>query len=145
MAAGGLHSVDRPDILVSTDRFLYRDADVSSYYPNLVINEHVCPAHLAFAAFHAIAKFITAERMTNKNKAKEAKNAHNKELATFYGTGADAYKIVANSGLFGKLGFDGWMFDLKAMYQTTINGQLYLMMMIEEMELNGIPVVSAIS
>jgi hypothetical protein len=143
LARGGLHSVDRPELYFSDDEYTYIDCDVSSYYPNLVINENVAPAHVAQAAFQAAARFITTERMVNKTKAKEYKRIGDKEKTVYYTTGADAYKIVANSGLFGKLGFDGWMFDLKAMFQTTINGELYLLMLIEELEENGIPVVSA--
>ena len=43
-----------------------------------------------------------------------------------------------------KLGFEySWLYDLKAMYRVTINGQLYLMSLIEDLELANIHVISA--
>lgn len=59
-------------------------------------------------------------------------------------TTAGINKIVLNSGVFGKLGFEySYMYDLKAMYKVTINLQLILLVLIEDLELNGIHVVSA--
>lgn len=43
-----------------------------------------------------------------------------------------------------KLGFEyGFLYDLRAMYEVTINGQLNLLMLIEDLELAGIHVISA--
>ena len=43
-----------------------------------------------------------------------------------------------------KMGFEfGWLFDLKAMYEVTINGQLYLLKLIEMLSEVNIQVVSA--
>ncbi len=36
-----------------------------------------------------------------------------------------------------------WLYDLKALYETTLNGQLFLLMLIETLELNDIPVFYA--
>ena len=144
IATGGLHSVDRPARFEvdSKERFL-RDADVNSYYPALIYNEGVCPAHLAPVAFSNIVKMIMTDRLKYKSDAKlfkqEGRYAESKDAKV----GAETLKIVANSGLFGKMGYDGWLFDLKAMYQVTLNGQLYLMMMIEQMEEAGIEIISA--
>jgi len=40
---GGLHGKDTPDIFNTTDRYSIIDADVGSYYPNLIVNEKICP------------------------------------------------------------------------------------------------------
>ena len=43
-----------------------------------------------------------------------------------------------------KLGYIyGWLYDPEAMYKTTINGQLYLMMLIEMLELDDYKIISA--
>ncbi|MCK9429962.1 MAG: hypothetical protein M0R17_08150 [Candidatus Omnitrophica bacterium] len=141
---GGLHSIDRPGRFEvdATNKFL-RDADVSSYYPSLVYNEGVCPAHLARLAFLSIVLMIKNDRLKYKDDAKLFKSLARYAEAKDAKTGADALKIVANSGLFGKMGYDGWLLDLKAMYQVTLNGQLYLMMLIEQLEESGIEVISA--
>lgn len=129
IGVGGLHSIDRPKAFTATD-LIYRDADVSSYYPSLIINEKIAPAHLAASAFQQIAVMITTERLAAKRAKLKVK--------------AEALKIVANSGLFGKFGSeDSWLFDLKCTYQTTLNGQLYLLMLIEQFEDNEIDVISA--
>lgn len=56
---------------------------------------------------------------------------------------AEALKIVINS-IYGKLGSDlFFLYDRFAQMQVTINGQLMTMTLIEELELNGIHVISA--
>lgn len=56
---------------------------------------------------------------------------------------AEALKIVINS-IYGKLGFAyGDLCDRLAVLKVTINGQLMIMMLCEELELNGIEIVSA--
>ena len=55
-----------------------------------------------------------------------------------------ASAICWNSGLFGFFGSaDKWLYDIKCTYQTTLNGQLYLLMLIEQLEESGIEVISA--
>ena len=57
--------------------------------------------------------------------------------------GAEALKIVINS-IYGKLGSElFFLYDRFAQMQVTINGQLMTMTLIEELELNGIHVISA--
>ena len=55
----------------------------------------------------------------------------------------EALKIVVNA-IFGKLGDEnGPLLDLKALYATTINGQLYLLKLIEMLSIKGFQNVSA--
>lgn len=144
IATGGLHSIDRPASyeVDCIERFMI-DADVSSYYPNLIYNENACPAHLAPVAFSHIVNMIMTDRLKYKASYNQFKKQARYSEAEDAKVGAEALKIVANSGLFGKMGYDGWLHDPKAMYQTTLNGQLYLMMLIEEYEEAGIEVISA--
>jgi len=144
IATGGLHSIDRPGRFEADNinRFM-RDADVSSYYPSLVYNEGVCPAHLAPVAFSQIVLMIKTDKAKYKQLAKDLKKEGRYAESKFAKAREAGMKIVANSGLFGKMGYDGWLFDLKAMYQVTLNGQLYLMMMIENLEEAGIEIISA--
>lgn len=144
VATGGLHSMDRPALFEeTTGNKIIRDCDVTSYYPALIANEQVCPAHLAPVAFLAIVDMIIRDRVAYKTAAKMLKKEGRYAEAEDQIVGAEALKIVANSGLFGKLGYDGWLHDLKAMYQVTLNGQLYLMMLVEQFEEAGIEVISA--
>ena len=101
---------------------------------------------------------IVNERVKAKDLLKKIKDAlkdteneniikHHDELVKakdVYYTKADGLKIVINSGLFGKLGDENsFLFDLKAMYEVTINNQLYLMMLIEMLYYAGIDNISA--
>jgi len=53
---------------------------------------------------------------------------------------ANALKIILNR-LYGGFSDEyGWLYDVKALLQTTINGQLLILMLIEEFEANGIKV-----
>jgi hypothetical protein len=93
-----------------------------------MIKLNIYPHHI----FPIFVKLL--EQLTNKRL--KAKEEGNKILAGIY-------KIIINS-IYGKMGAEhSWLFDLEAMYKVTINGQLYLMMLIEELELNGIHVISA--
>ena len=144
IATGGLHSIDRPARyeVDNISRFM-EDADVSSYYPRLIANEGACPAHLANVAFSSIVNMIMRDRLAYKSSIKPLKKEGRLAEMEDAKTGAEALKIVANSGLFGKMGYDGWLHDLKAMYQVTLNGQLYLLMLIEQLEEAGIEIISA--
>lgn len=129
-ATGGLHTQDRPGVLESTNDIIYRDADVTSYYPSIIAKLRISPAHLDKAVFLHIVEVEIKERVEAKHAGLKAK--------------AEALKIVLNSGLFGKMGFEfGWLFDLKAMYEVTINGQLYLLKLIEMLSEVNVQVVSA--
>jgi len=126
---GGIHSVRQPEIFTQTDLILLKDADVSSYYPINMINNGVKPEHL-LQQFLDVLKDVTRTRL--KAKAIDPKSAK-----------AYGLKITINS-VFGKMGFKhSWMYDPKAMYAVTINGQLYLLMLIEALEKEGIEVFYA--
>lgn len=124
---GGLHTEDAPGVFNSTEDSTIQDMDVASYYPNLIINNNFYPQHLG-ENFIKVLKKITSERLA-------AKKAGNKVKA-------DGLKITINS-VFGKMGFEYyWLLDAKQMLSTTLSGQLGLMMLVEDLYLNGIEVLS---
>lgn len=135
MKSGGLHSIDRPCILKSDDKYVYRDSDAASYYPRLVLNEKISPKHLDSKAFLDVAEMVITERI----EAKKRKDEHND-----FKIKAEALKIVANAGFFGKLNdIYSWTYDLLAFVKVTINGELFLLMLIERLEEKEFDVVSA--
>lgn len=126
MLKGGLHSVKPAEIFQSTEDVQIREADVSSYYPNFMINHGVKPAHLR-KEFLDILKDVTYTRLKAKKNGDKVTSA--------------GLKITINS-VFGKMGFPySWMYDPKAMFSVTINCQLYLLMLIEMLETNGFEVI----
>jgi len=124
---GGLHSVDEAGKFVSDDEYLIQDADVASYYPNLIINNNFYPEHLG-KVFIDVLSDITKERLAAKKAGDKVK--------------ADGLKITVNS-IFGKLGSPiFWLYDPKQMLSTTLSGQMGLLMLIEGLQREGIQVIS---
>lgn len=142
IATGGLHSNEIPAVYVEDDENIIVDRDVSSYYPNMIRSLKVCQKHLLSKAWFRIADTIVDERLEHKHLSKD-KSLDSKERDK-HSTAAACLKIVANAGIFGKMGSEkSFLCDKKAMYQVTINGQLFLLMLIEKLELAGIHVISA--
>jgi hypothetical protein len=129
LAKGGLHSDDKPRILRSGNGVVYRDADVGSYYPSLRQRYNLFPAHLDRARFKEIDARLITERLTAKHKGDKIT--------------ADTLKITIN-GIFGKYNYEHfWLYDPLPFYQTTLYGQLLLLMLIEMLYMQGIRTVSA--
>jgi hypothetical protein len=127
IGVGGLHTVDTAGIFETDEKHIIRDMDVASYYPNLIINNNFYPAHLG-QDFIRVLKRITTERLV-------AKRANDKVKA-------DGMKILINS-IFGKLGSkDFWLQDAKQLLSTTISGEMGLLMLVEDLYLNGIDIIS---
>lgn len=125
---GGLHTEDKGGVFESTDILKYYDVDVNSFYPRIIINEQISPKHILKNEFLLTVQVLYDERLKNKG---------------VNDTKAYAMKIALNS-IYGKFNFDyGWLKDTKCTYQTTINGQLYLLMLIEDLLLNNFKVISA--
>ena len=140
LATGGIHSVDAPGILKSDDKYVYLHHDYTSYYPFIMRSYKVCPKHLNVGAFIRMISYLIDTRVkckhTSDSEGFVVPGVHNK-------VAAEALKIVINS-IYGKLGSElFFLYDRFAQMQVTINGQLMTMTLIEELELNGIHVVSA--
>lgn len=112
----------------------------NSYYPSIVISYEIAPAHLNRAIFVKMVKFFRDTRVkckhTNDDEGYVIPGVPNK-------IAAEALKIVINS-IYGKFGSElFFLYDRFAQLQVTINGQLMTMTLVEELELNGIHVISA--
>lgn len=146
IATGGLHSQDIPsalysnwpddDVSLTGERYKYVHWDISSFYPSIMVQYGIAPAHLDQKVFTKLVSWIRDTRVKAK---------HTKEDIDGVASGivALALKIVINA-IYGKLGFEyGDLCDRLAVLKVTINGQLMIMMLCEELELNGIQVISA--
>lgn len=128
MGIGGLHSSESKAVNVSDDEYVILDRDVTSYYPSIILTNRLYPKHLGEAFLH-VYKTIFERRVA-------AKKAGQKNIA-------ETLKIVLN-GSFGKFGSPySTLYSPDLMIQTTITGQLAMLMLIEELELRGIHVISA--
>ena len=140
LACGGLHTQDIPSILISNEQYVYVHFDFNSYYPSIMISYGIAPEHTNQKIFDNMIKYFRDTRVKCKHTSDEEgyviTGVPNK-------TSAEALKIVINS-IYGKLGSEnGWLYDNIAKLKVTINGQLMTMTLVEELELNGIHVVSA--
>ena len=140
IATGGIHSQDPPRVCKSTDKYVYLHHDYTSYYPSIMISYEIYPKHLNKTAFVKMVSFLKDTRV-------KCKHTKDEEGHIMEGVpnkiGAEALKIVINS-IYGKLGSElFFLYDRFAQMQVTINGQLMTMTLIEELELNGIHVISA--
>ncbi len=128
LGVGGLHTVDKPGRLEATEETGIIDLDVTSYYPSLMINEGVYPSQMG-PEFLTDLKDIRARRL-------EAKKAGDKITS-------EALKIVLNA-TFGKLN-DQWspIRSVSNAFRVTINGQLYLLMLMEALASAGFEILSA--
>jgi len=153
IATGGLHSQDTPVELWSSNRgewisptgeqkenpndYVYIHADINSMYPSIIAAHGVAPAHLNQQAFCNCIDWMRQTRIKVKHWDEDMYEGIPKDILAL------VLKIVINS-IYGKLGFAmGDIYDRLAVLKTTINGQLMILMLIEELELNGIQVFSA--
>lgn len=128
LGIGGLHTDEKSAVYRKTDTQEIISMDVSSFYPAIMCEYGIMPAHLD-KKFLTILDRIRKERIVAKKSGDKVK--------------AESFKIVINS-VFGKLGFNNyWLYDPLAMLRVTVNGQLFLLMLIERMEQAGIHCISA--
>lgn len=112
----------------------------TSYYPSIVVAYELCPKHLNKKVFVKMVDYFRTTRI-------KCKHTDDKDGYIIDGipnkTSAEALKIVINA-IYGKFGSDKfWLYDRFTQLQVTINGQLMTMTLVEELELNGIHVISA--
>jgi hypothetical protein len=145
LGIGGLHSSEKCVVHRADEYTILRDADVASYYPSLILNSGKYPLALGPAFLREFA-LIKDERLKAKALEKELKkqgfSVTSVEFIAAH-TENEGGKIMIN-GTFGKTGSPfSVLFAPEMLIQTTVTGQLALLMLIEWHELNGIPVVSA--
>jgi DNA polymerase elongation subunit (family B) len=130
---GGLHTENKPKMFEADEECEIIDWDVSSYYPAIIINNGQFPAHLGKEFLRGY-KQMFDKRLELKPLAKK-----DKKIKGIVG----ALKLAVNS-VYGKSSdMQSWIYDRQLTMFTTITGELSLMMLIEQYELNGIQVISA--
>lgn len=137
---GGLHSTEAQVAHVADEVYSIMDHDVASYYPSIILRCNLFPKQMG-EAFIRVYRKIVQDRLAAKEKAKAAKKAADKVEQNKWEIVANALKIVVN-GSFGKFGSRfSILYSPNLMLQTTITGQLCLLMLIEELEMCGIQVI----
>ena len=123
--AGGIHQCIERGIYKADDRFIIKDADVGSQYPSIACVNGMYPAHLGPQFFKVYKEGIVDVRMAEKRK-KEGK-----DMAIIEG-----FKEAANASYGNSNSKFSWLYDPRYTMQTTINGQLLITMLVEDILLN---------
>ena len=128
LGIGGLHSSEQNTTYVSNSDYQLYDFDVVSYYPAIIIKLKLFP-ETAGPGFVKVFKDYVDMRVNAKKSGDDVTAA--------------ALKIAIN-GVYGKFGSKwSFLYAPENIIQVTITGQLCLLMLIEALEQEGIPVVSA--
>lgn len=118
---GGIHSSVKPSLVESDDEYIIIDLDVESYYPNLAIKNTLYPKHLS-AQFCKTYEDLFEERKTHPKGSSENLSIKLALNAT-YGNSNNKYSPF---------------YDPQYTMAITINGQLSLCMLLEEiLKLDG--------
>ena len=117
-ALGGIHGCVEPGVFIATKDWIIRDIDVTSFYPNLAIQNNLYPEHLSEA-------FCTTYEKLFKMRQKIPK-----ESPVNY-----VYKIILNSTYGLSKEPNNYLHDPKYTYAITVNGQMLLLMLAEMMTL----------
>lgn len=122
---GGLHASLEKQVILADDEYVIEDEDVSSYYPNLSIQNRIYPEHLG-VEFCDIYQYLY--KMRKNFDKKSAENAMLKlALNGTYGNSNSEYSPF---------------YDPKFTMSITINGQLSLCMLVEQLlKLDGLSFV----
>lgn len=122
---GGIHSNNPAEILEENEKFIYLDIDATSFYPYLMINEKFYPKHIGPIFTSIYNENILKPRVVAKKLSKTMPE---------YKVDAETLKIVAN-GTFGLTkSIHSFLYDPMVTTKTCLNGELYLIMLMEWIE-----------
>ena len=118
VGVGGIHSINRPEIIIPTEDELLVDLDVASLYPSMLLNFDFYPKHLG-KEFKEVYQEIKDKRIHAKRTGDKVTN--------------ETLKLALN-GLSGNLQNEySWCYDPEAVMGIRINGQLLLLMLTERL------------
>lgn len=133
-AKGGLHNKIENKSYFSNDEYVLLDIDVSGYYVATIINNQLSPAHLDAAAFNTGYNKIYKKRLELKPLSKTDKRIKG-IVAGLKAGGVSVYGKSSDP--------DSWLYDKQMTLSTCITGELSILMLIEQCELNGINIIMA--
>ncbi|MBE0435911.1 MAG: hypothetical protein IBX56_08930 [Methylomicrobium sp.] len=157
MGIGGLHSTEKQQFIKREPGYILADYDVASYYPSIILQQRLGPPNMG-KPFQSVYKSMVERRLAAKSEMRKITNRiaeletrkqiesqiealkaefrKNELIAA-----ADKTAINASFGKFGSR--YSTLYSPELLIQTTITGQLALMMLIERMTDAGVRVVSA--
>lgn len=126
VGVGGIHSINKPEIIIPKNDELLIDCDVASLYPSMLLNFNFYPKHLG-KEFKEVYSDIRDRRIKAKHEGNKIVN--------------ETLKLSLN-GLSGNLQNEfSWCYDPNAVMSIRINGQLLLLMLAEELTIHGCRII----
>lgn len=159
---GGLHSKESGQMVEACDQYDLLELDVTSYYPSIILQQNLAPESIG-KPFLDVYRTLFVNRVAGKRRLKEVEaeildlentsdtldNSKKERLEKLY----EERRLLKNNDGIYKLGLNGSFGKLGSKYsafyapdlliQTTVTGQLALLMLIERLHIAGIDVVSA--
>lgn len=123
--AGGIHQCIETGAYKADDRFIIKDLDVASLYPSIACVNGMYPAHLGQDFFKVYKNDLVDVRLAEKKK------KENKDMAIIEG-----FKEASNATFGNSLSEHSWLLDSYYGMGTTINGQLLITMLVEDLLIN---------
>ena len=126
---GGLHSKERRRSIIANEDEWFIDVDVSSCYPKIILNHKLSPPQIEGDFLRVFGGMFDGRQFAKKIL----------DLSK-----SDVFKLMLNA-IFGKYGddFSDVLFAPEMLINTTLTGQLGLLLLIEKLEKFGFSVVSA--
>jgi hypothetical protein len=119
---GGIHASLSNKIITSDENYVIIDADVASLYPSIAIVNKMYPQHLGIEFYQVYKHDIVDVRLAEKAKGEWG----NKHIV-------DGFKESANATYGNSNQIHSWLYDPKYTVTTTLNGQLMLTMLAEDL------------
>lgn len=122
LGTGGIHGCIKAGMYQEDDEFTIIDVDVASLYPSLAIANNLYPKHLGEEFIKVYKEGIVEPRLDAKRRGDDVMSA--------------GLKLAANS-VYGKSNSEySWLYDPLYTLQTTLSGQLSLLMLSEQVMLH---------
>ena len=122
VGVGGIHTVNKPEIIIPKEDEILADSDVNSLYPSLIISYNLVPQHLGKEFLDVYGK-IREDRLQAKRNHEDVKNM--------------TYKLALNGATGNYQNEHSWLYDPKAVMKIRINGQMFLLMLTEKLMAAG--------
>jgi len=124
--SGGIHQCIKSGVYKADDEFIIKDLDVASLYPSIACVNEMYPEHLGKEFFKVYKNDLVDVRLAEKVKPKA-----DKDMAIIEG-----FKEASNAAFGNSNSEYSWLFDSSYAMETTINGQLLITMLVEDLLIN---------
>ena len=119
IGVGGIHTINKPEVIIPKDDEILLDTDANSLYPSLIVSYGFVPPHLK--------KEIFLKRYDDKRISRLKDKAEGRKLES------ETKKLLLNSTTGNYQNEFSWLYSPFAVMQIRINGQLILLMFTERL------------